>query len=246
MSDEDHGAALLEAIERRRAGSDIRRHAEAVIADAKSFAELVATTTVERDAAIARAEQAEASAAELDRDIQGYNDEAAACCGDVADATEERDAAEARIAELEEQLRDRERDLEHEYAERVAYEGACDGIAMMLWQTPAGPSDAKRLIREVRALISSLATERAAREKAEGERDQAINEAHAAREARRMTEEALAVWKDRAERRVAWIRGHSGGEHSTFCASLGHHPTTCDCELHDALADEPPGGADVP
>jgi hypothetical protein len=77
-------------------------------------------------------------------------------------------------------------------------------------------------------------------EQAEAERDRAINEAHAAREARRMTEEALAVWKDRAERRGAWIRGHSGGEHSTFCASLGHHPTTCDCELHAALADEPP------
>jgi len=162
---------------------ELRYHAEALIADlatereahAEAMERLGRAKNGQRSLAriydIERAarEKAEARVAELDRDIQGYNDEAAACCGDVADATEERDAAEARIAELEEQLRDRERDLEHEYAERVAYEGACDGIARMLWQTPASPTDAKRLIREVRALIADLATERAAREKAEAQ-----------------------------------------------------------------------------
>jgi chromosome segregation ATPase len=70
-------------------------------------------------------------------------------------------------------LADRERDLEHEYAERVAYEGACDGIARMLWQTPASPTDAKRLIREVRALIADLAEMREARDGAMARRERA-------------------------------------------------------------------------
>ncbi|MFA5053960.1 MAG: hypothetical protein WC565_07865 [Parcubacteria group bacterium] len=120
------------------------------------------------------------------------------------------------------------------------------GAALTWVDSGCLPPEVEDKIRSAAARLEVLVAERDAAveraEKAEAERDQAINEAHAAREARRMTEEALAVWKDRAERRGAWIRGHSGGEHSTFCASLGHHPTTCDCELHAALADEPKGG----
>ena len=55
-NEENHGAALLREIDTMgwshpEWAERAMRHAEALIADAKSFAELVATTTVERDQA---------------------------------------------------------------------------------------------------------------------------------------------------------------------------------------------------